>query len=58
MLRYRREKPHFEGDLRQRKIIQSDDHLMSALEYLIDMVDGPQVVIGDQRSRHVTTIEI
>ena len=54
MLRYRREKPHFEGDVRQRKIIQSDDHLMSALEYLTDLIDGPQPAQVDTRSRTVS----
>lgn len=56
MLRYRREKPHFEGDARQRKIVQTDDHLMSALEYLTELLDGPQQVTGDTRPRSVSIL--
>ena len=53
-LRYHREKPQFEGDPRQRKIMQVNDHTMSCLEYLIDLLDGPQTnIVNDTRSRTV-----
>ena len=53
-LRYHREKPQFEGDPRQRKIMQVNDHTMSCLEYLVDLLDGPQTnIVADTRSRTV-----
>lgn len=42
MLHYRRQKPTFEGDTRPRKLITVNDHLMTAIEYLFEMVDGPR----------------
>ena len=37
---YKREQPKFEGDRTQPKIIRVNDHLMSALEYLVELLDG------------------
>ncbi len=44
MLRYRRQKPAFDGDPRRREVITVDDHLMTATEYLVDGIDGPHAV--------------
>jgi len=50
ILRYRRHKPAFEGDTRRRDIVQVNDHLMTATEYLFEMVDGPRSVERDEQA--------
>jgi len=37
---YKRAQAKFEGDRTQPKILRTNDHLMSALEYLVELVDG------------------
>lgn len=58
MLRYRRQKPAFEGDTRRREIIRVDDHLMTATEYLIDGLYGPKAQRSDTRSAEQDYVEV
>jgi hypothetical protein len=41
---YRREQPKFEGDRTLPKIIRTNDHLMTATEYMVEMLDGGPAV--------------
>lgn len=47
---YKREQPKFEGDRTQPKIIKVNDHLMTALEYLVEMVDGGPLSAHDREA--------
>jgi hypothetical protein len=40
IMRFRREQPKFEGDVSARKIIDVEDHLMSCLEYMVELADA------------------
>lgn len=55
-LHYRRQKPRFDGDTRPRAIVTVNDHLMTAAEYLFEMVDGPRS--DDERGDNVQSVPV